>query len=402
MLKHVKRNKQGYVSLKLVTSFRKMKALTKDYRVVAFSVRKSNHLEVNEEGTKVRRTEPLPDYDETTPSRTIVAINLPFENPGIENVAELFSQCGEISLIRVLKPGKTLPPDVKKHISKHPELGNMVCAVVEFENHVGAKSACDTMTNLDDWRKGLSVSLLAIKKQEKTKNDKKSKKSNDGSDKKNKSVAHIASPDQLENHSQGDEEIGGTRNKVIAKCVKNKVINTRTLAEGDFYGVSSDDEQVKQGHSALSTKPEISRLTPTTTPRSTPRNTPKSSPRNSPNIHRKRTPHGKSPLAVDSLSPGTSPKPSPSVSPESLRRGPAKSDSSVAHSPGCSPWLQRKLKAQQEAGTKSPLVGSPMASPRLGRRLLDLEGVLRQPKGPDGTKGFYGGLGRGKQKQESC
>ena len=74
--------------------------------------------------------------------------------------------------------------------------------------------------------------------------------------------------------------------------------------------------------------------------------------------------------------------------------------------------MQRRLKAQEA----SPLAGnSPAASPRLGRRLqdgsipdhaggprmADMEGVLRHPKGPDGSTGFYGGIGRGKPLVES-
>jgi la-related protein 6 len=44
-----------------------MKSMTKDYRVVAFSLRHSDKFEVNEEGRKVRRKDPLPEFDETTP-----------------------------------------------------------------------------------------------------------------------------------------------------------------------------------------------------------------------------------------------------------------------------------------------------------------------------------------------
>ena len=68
---------------------------------VAYAIeRKSYTLEVNDVKTKVRRLETLPDYDETTPSRTVVAINLPLERPTIESVAEIFSVCGEIVLVR--------------------------------------------------------------------------------------------------------------------------------------------------------------------------------------------------------------------------------------------------------------------------------------------------------------
>merc|ERR1712168_1077682 len=42
LLKHIRRNKEGYVSLKLVSSFKKVKQLTKDWRVVAFSLNKSS------------------------------------------------------------------------------------------------------------------------------------------------------------------------------------------------------------------------------------------------------------------------------------------------------------------------------------------------------------------------
>ena len=121
-----------------------------------------------------------------------------------------------------------------------------------------------------------------------------------------------------------------------------------------------------------------------------PGNSPRSSPRGSPHFRRRTASHGKSPLATDQLH---SPKISPCPSPETRRKQGASLEATP--SPGGSPWVQRRLKAQME-GSASPLAAnSPMGSPRQGRRRLDLEGVLRQPKGPDGT-GFYGGKGRGK------
>jgi la-related protein 6 len=52
---------------------------------VAYAVeKKSSKLEVNDLKTKVRRLEALPEYDETTPSRTVVVLNLPMERPTIE------------------------------------------------------------------------------------------------------------------------------------------------------------------------------------------------------------------------------------------------------------------------------------------------------------------------------
>ena len=58
LLKHVKRNKEGFVSLKLISSFKRVKHLTKDWRQVAVAIeRKSKRLEVNDLKTKVS-TEP--------------------------------------------------------------------------------------------------------------------------------------------------------------------------------------------------------------------------------------------------------------------------------------------------------------------------------------------------------
>ncbi|XP_017771087.1 PREDICTED: la-related protein 6 [Nicrophorus vespilloides] len=141
LLKHVKRNKEGFVSLKLISSFKRVKHITKDWRVVAHALMRSDKLEINEAGTKLRRLDPLPQYDETTPSRTVVAVEMPIEKPTIENVAELFKSCGEIALIRILRPGNPIPADVRQFINKNPSLAGQVCALVEFVNSESARNA---------------------------------------------------------------------------------------------------------------------------------------------------------------------------------------------------------------------------------------------------------------------
>lgn len=150
LLKHVKRNKEGYVSLKLISSFKRVKHLTKDWRVVAQSLLRSKKLEINEAGTKLRRLEALPPYDQTAPSRTIVAVHMPIEKPTIENVAELFSPCGEIALIRVLRPGNPVPADVRQFINKNPSLNGVVCALVEFVDSESARNAIQMQNSLGE------------------------------------------------------------------------------------------------------------------------------------------------------------------------------------------------------------------------------------------------------------
>lgn len=118
LLKHVKRNKEGYVSLKLISSFKKVKHLSRDWRVVGAALARSEKLEVNSQGTKLRRVNPLPSFDQTTPSRTVVAAGLPIERLTVESVAEIFKPCGEIALIRVLKSGRPIPPEVKRLVTR--------------------------------------------------------------------------------------------------------------------------------------------------------------------------------------------------------------------------------------------------------------------------------------------
>jgi len=151
LLKHVKRNKEGFVSLKLISSFKRVKHLSKDWRQVAYAVEKmSKMLEVNDLKTKVRRLEALPEYDETTPSRTVVAMHLPLERPTIEAVAEMFSVCGDIVLVRILRPGNPIPADVRPFVNKHPEMSAKVCALVEFERTEFAMKAISQLNNEEE------------------------------------------------------------------------------------------------------------------------------------------------------------------------------------------------------------------------------------------------------------
>lgn len=142
LLKHVRRNKEGFVSLKLVSSFKRVRALVKDWRVVGVAIkRKSKKIELNDIETKIRRLDPLPLYDETTPSRTVVATNLPFDKLTIEKVSDIFSKCGEIALVRILRPNCPIPADVRQFVNKHPELQQNECALVEFTESASARRA---------------------------------------------------------------------------------------------------------------------------------------------------------------------------------------------------------------------------------------------------------------------
>jgi la-related protein 6 len=176
LLKHIWRNKQGFVSIKLITSFKRVKSLTRDWEVVSRVLSEfSKDLEVNEAGTKVRRRTPIPKPDKTSASRSVVLTKFSKDDPSVDYVKELMSQYGEIVLIRFFRPGTTLPQDIKEHQSAHAEFCISLCAVVEFKHIQEAERACSEMGKSENWRTGLRVKML-------TKGDHKgSQKSLDGS-----------------------------------------------------------------------------------------------------------------------------------------------------------------------------------------------------------------------------
>nr|WBG54455.1 la-related protein 6-like protein [Austinograea rodriguezensis] len=166
LLKHIRRNKEGYVSLKLVSSFKKVKQLTKDWRVVSHSLnKKSSKIQINDLGTKIRRVEPLPDLEEVPVTCAVLALALPLSKPSIQSVSELFSSCGDIAFIRVVRAGSAIPQDLKGLAAKHPILVETHCAWIEFETPEAAKSATEMTT--EDGLKVVPILPEAQKKPEK-------------------------------------------------------------------------------------------------------------------------------------------------------------------------------------------------------------------------------------------
>lgn len=163
LMKHINRNKQGFVSLKLVASLRKVKALSKDWQVVLQSLRESTTLALNEEGTKVRRLQPAPQVDYTHTGRTILVANYPSNEPTIQEIEQLFGKHGEVTLVRILHPGRAIPLDVKPCRANHPVLGKELCILVEFESVEGAKKACKKYRSEQSWRDEVKVELLDVK-----------------------------------------------------------------------------------------------------------------------------------------------------------------------------------------------------------------------------------------------
>lgn len=160
LMKHINRNKQGYVSLKLVASFRKVKSLTKDWRVVLASVKHSSLLALSEDCRKIRRLAPAPQVDYSHVGRTVIITGYPSDEPNANGVMSQFGKFGEVILVRIFHPGKAIPLDVKPCRSKHPGLGKELCILVEYESEKDAKMACEKFRDQQSWRDNMKVELL--------------------------------------------------------------------------------------------------------------------------------------------------------------------------------------------------------------------------------------------------
>jgi len=160
LLKHINRNKQGYVSLKLVASLRKIKSLTKDWEVVLGAVMCSDFLDINPEKTKLRRKAPPPQIDMSHVNKTVVATNLSEENVTVSQLEQIFGRYGGIQHVRILQPGKAVPIDVKKYKSFHPDIGKQLCAIVEYDTVEAANAAQQKLDTSQSWRQGMLVELL--------------------------------------------------------------------------------------------------------------------------------------------------------------------------------------------------------------------------------------------------
>ncbi|XP_053129179.1 la-related protein 6 [Hemicordylus capensis] len=373
LLKHIRRNKMGYVSVKLLTSFKKVKHLTRDWRTTAYALKYSDVLELNEDSRKVRRNSPVPVFpSENLPSKMLLVYDIclvsdlhPLDQKQengcvqekmMEHLLKAFVGFGVISSVRILRPGRDLPPDIKRFSSRYSQVGTKECAIIEFEEVDAAIKAHESMGILDH-ETSMKVVLIGMKPPKKK---------------------------VLKDKNCDDDPSKGLHK---TRSMNKRVEELQFV--GDESSANSSSEPESNPTSPLSGRRTSSSnmLSPCTYQNNhlSPNVSPRSSPWNSPSSLRKVS--RMSPLAEDG-------KRSLSTSPEMARRcADYSSDSSIT--PSSSPWVQRRRQAQTLTQEKSP-VGSPMLGPKIQSADGLPVGVLRLPKGPDGTKGFHIGYERNK------
>jgi hypothetical protein len=162
LLKNLKKNKDGYLSVKLISSFRNVRKLTKDWRQVCFAIKNaSTQLEVNESLSKIRRTVPFPAIDDPVCSRYIIAFGLSIDI-SIGKAADMFDSCGPIASIRIFRsPNSEIPGEVKRVLYEHKfDPDNCTCALIEFETLEGARNAISN--NWTDNESNVNVAQVHI------------------------------------------------------------------------------------------------------------------------------------------------------------------------------------------------------------------------------------------------
>jgi len=358
LLKHVKRNKEGFVNLKLLASFKKMRSLSRDYRVIGEALKDSTKLVVNENGLKIRRASPLPkELLDQARVKNLVVSKMPNDNPSMDYVIAAFpGHKDDVISVRVVKPGKKFPNDLQSHFSRHPELKDQIVAVVEFDS---PESAAAAIKNIDkSGYQGMDVKLLELgPKQAK-------RMSNNNSE---------ASDTPIDSDSGGAKKNGKkkTGNRLLEVNGHGQDDSSyASSSDSDWSSFSSCSKRYSRSHGGSKSP------SPSTSPKC------------------------RSPIEMYSprnkLSTNDSPK-SPQKGRRVIDHSPIRKMSPLAamESPRSSPEAQRKFGGKHETEK-----GGDRLSPWMFQRMQltkntendicsqkHLE-VIRQPKGPDGSFGF--------------
>ncbi|KAK8728263.1 hypothetical protein OTU49_009202 [Cherax quadricarinatus] len=366
LLKHVTKHHEGYISLKLITSYKKIKRLTKDWRVVAHALKHSKTLEMNDEETKVRRQNALPQKleEDTRTFRTLLATNISKEQANMNNLAEFFARFGEITSLQLHKPGGRSIEEVRQAERQHPGIINTFCAIVEYEKVHYARHALKFIINNPQ----CSMKTLELpRKKHETGSLLKTKANAEGES------AYYSTSDVSERTSPISRMKAFCEPLSLSSSIASCPILSRHHCKPQL---SSPESSPPSSYS------------PPCGP-----STPSSSPEDRPLFLSRYEVPGSSPLPRRHL--GLRNINSTPCSPNVWRRRNLTNNAKVndTGSPApLSPWLRRRVATSAGSFGSGSTASSPSASPSLRRRqdgsVLVPENVTRFPKGPDGSRGF--------------
>ncbi|NXG81714.1 LARP7 protein, partial [Stercorarius parasiticus] len=128
----IEKSRDGYVDISLLVSFNKMKKLTTDGKLIARAVKSSSVVELDLEGTRIRRRQPLGEQPKDVDSRTVYVELLP-KNVNHSWIERVFGKCGNVVYISIPRYKTTGDPKG--------------FAFVEFETKEQAEKAIEFLNN---------------------------------------------------------------------------------------------------------------------------------------------------------------------------------------------------------------------------------------------------------------
>ncbi|XP_030306035.1 la-related protein 7 [Calypte anna] len=128
----IEKSRDGYVDISLLVSFNKMKKLTTDGKLIARAVKGSSVVELDLEGTRIRRRQPLGEQPTDVDSRTVYVELLP-KNVSHSWIERVFGKCGNVVYISIPRYRTTGDPKG--------------FAFVEFETKEQAEKAIEFLNN---------------------------------------------------------------------------------------------------------------------------------------------------------------------------------------------------------------------------------------------------------------
>ncbi|KAK7245682.1 hypothetical protein RIF29_40531 [Crotalaria pallida] len=246
LLGFIKRNKEGYVPISVIASFRKMKKLTRDHSFIVAALKESSLLVVSGDGKRVKRFNPqiqLRDHKLCT----VVAENLP-EDHSKENINRIFSEAGNVKRISIHNPRPA--SESGKHIKQEWFISSKLHALVEYETVEAAEKAVAILNDEQDWRNGLHVKLLkrmvkhGHKKQTRKASDTEKNSSSHVSEHTGDDENHSSNEHHEDTHDEEDGEHmpkdkGGQRYRNQGRSRKNKYRATNGMGHGSTSSTQS-------------------------------------------------------------------------------------------------------------------------------------------------------------------
>ncbi|MBA0695508.1 hypothetical protein Goari_002132, partial [Gossypium aridum] len=163
MMSLIKKNKEGFVAISVIASFRRMKRLSRSYPSIVAALKESSLLVVSSDGTMVKRRNSLPSIEVRDPKLfTVLVENLP-EDHSVENIRRIFGEVGNIKNISLRDPHAV--EESKKSVRVDLLVSSKLHALVEYETVEAAEKAVSvdkvaTLNDERDWRNGMHVKLL--------------------------------------------------------------------------------------------------------------------------------------------------------------------------------------------------------------------------------------------------